>query len=930
MTSDAAAEPTKEEVLRARELRQQIEQHNELYFSQNEPAIPDADYDLLKRELLELEEAFPEIITPDSPTQKIGSHISDLFKAVEHAVPMMSLDNAFSQLELDQWQQRVFRRLADGQDSLEAGFVCESKFDGLAISIRYENGQLVQAATRGDGTTGEDVTANVLTIESVPRRLVGIAPEVLEVRGEIYIPISKFKKLNAERETSGIERYKNPRNTAAGSLRQKDPAETAKRPLTWWCYSLGQTRGIPKLNLHSEVLDFLAEAGFPIDSQWRQFETLSEVQQHAAEAEASRHDWDWEVDGVVVKVNSLSLQERLGATSHHPRWAIAYKFAPEEKATKLLDISVSVGGKGKATPFADLQPVFVGGSTVAKATLHNEDQVRLKDVRPGEMVVVRKAGDVIPEVLGPVSVEGKDRPPRWEFPKRCPCPLKTPLTREPSDAAHYCLEPDCPEIKWRSLEHFTSRKAMDIEGLGEEWILHFAREGLLDDVSDFYNLDFEGPGGVADMEIIGELKDKQALRILEGIEAAKHAPLSDLLARLFRGVGPEAGKKLADHFHSLDRILSASWEELAALRGLNKSAAAGVLAFAADPQCRAFVEGLRTSGVWLGRSDEETQEWDSSGAEKANANQFAADTKEPHRPELQELLAKTALKESQRTFEDRLLGFIRSSGKGVTGVKDLGETIALQLVNEKLVCDIRDLFELKLEKLSIVKVARSFGQKQRENLQKQLEISKERPLSRLLFALNIRHLGDAGAKDIAQHFLHLDRVMAATAEEIAAIDGVGEVIAQSVREFFDAKKTERIVSRLREAGVNFEEPLEESAVNLPQILTGLSVVITGSLTRVEAEGETKLSRDEAKTEVVSRGGIAASSVSGKTSLVVVGDKPGAAKVAKAQQLGVPQMEGGRFVELLSFEEGEAKKVLSQHLAQTETQPASDRNATGKR
>jgi len=891
-------------------LRQQIGQHDELYFRDDNPAIPDADYDLLKRELRQLEADFPELATADSPTQKIGSHVSDLFKAVKHAVPMMSLDNAFSQLELEQWQQRIFRRLADQTGSLADGFICEPKFDGLAISIRYERGRLVQAATRGDGTTGEDVTANVLTINSVPTQLPQPAPEVLEVRGEIYIPISEFKKLNAQREADELERYKNPRNTAAGSLRQKDPAETAKRPLDWWCYALGQTRGAPRFTRHSETLEFLAETGFPVNPQWRRFETLSEVQQHVVEAETLRHDWNWEVDGVVVKVNSLPLQEQLGVTSHHPRWAVAYKFAPEEKATKLLGISVSVGGKGKATPFADLEPVSVGGSTVAKATLHNEDQVRQKDVRPGEMVIVRKAGDVIPEVLGPVLVEGQDRPPRWQFPKLCPCPLKTPLTRQPSDAAHYCLEPECPEIKWRSLEHFTSRKAMDIEGLGEEWVLHFAREGLLDDVSDFYNLDFEGPGGVADMEIVSELGDKQAASILEGIAAAKDVPLNDLLARLMLGVGPKAGTKLADHFRSLNRVLSASWEELAALGGLNKSAVASVLAFAADPEAQAFAAGLRASGVSLGNSDDEAAV-QSAGADSESQ---PAEVKGLRQTERQELIAKAVAKEAERTFEDRLLGFIRSGGSGVAGVKNLGDTIARQLVRENLVADISDLFELKPEQLSVVKVTRSFGQKQRSNLRQQLELSKQRPLSRLLFALNIRHLGDAGARDIARHFKHLDAVMAATEEEIAAIDGVGEVIAQSVQAFFADDKTKQIVDKLRQAGVNFEEPVEEADADLPQILAGLTVVITGALTKADSAGETKLSRDEAHAEVADRGGVVSGSVSGKTSLVVVGDKPGAAKVAKAQQLGTPQIEGDRFVELLSLDEDEARIALQEYLA----------------
>jgi len=932
------ASPSVADVLRAQELRAQITHHNELYYSQNAPVIPDSEYDLLMKELLELESVFPELQTEESPTQKVGSLISDLFKPVAHAIPMMSLENADAPSQLDNWRQRNVRKLGHLENGFAGGYVCEPKFDGLAISVRYENGRLKQAATRGDGTTGEDVTANVTTIKSVPQQLSlppqlnGTAPAALEVRGEIYIPISEFEKLNERQVASGLERYKNPRNTAAGSIRQKDPEKTAERPLHWWCYTLGEHSGIPKFSLHSEVLEFLAELGLPVNSQWRQFNTLDEVKQHIAEAEKTRHDWDWEVDGVVVKLNSLQLQEQLGETSHHPRWAIAYKFEPEEKITKLLDISVSVGGKGKATPFADLEPVFVGGSTVSKATLHNEDQVRLKDVRPGDMVIVRKAGDVIPEVLGPVIEDDTDRPPKWEFPQVCPCPLKTPITRDPADAAHYCLEPECPEIKWRSLEHFTSRKAMDIEGLGEEWIQHFVKEGLLKDVSDFYNLDFDSPDGVAGMKIIGELGDRQAQNMLAGIEASKQAPLSDLLARLIDGVGPGAGQKLALHFQSLDQILNADLEELAAVEGLGKSAAAGVLAFAQDTSARAFVEDLRAVGVAFDITDSQAAVADTSNYSlAAPVTGYAAILKEKKDIE------------AGRTFEKRLLDFSKSVSKSksktnevenareaekseaqpleasskkehrITGIKGLGDTVARKLVRDNLVSNMRDLFELSLEKLSVVKVTRTFGNKQRQNLQKQLESSKQQPLSRLLFALNIRHLGDTGAKDIAQHFHNLDAVMAASEEELAAIDGVGEVIAESVKEFFARAKTLEIVARLRAAGVNFEEPVEEMGTDLPQILAGQTIVVTGALTRSADGGDTKLARDEAKAEIMIRGGKAADSVSAATSLVVVGSSPGAAKLNRAQALDIPQMEGDIFVNLFSMQEDEARQILSQYI-----------------
>ena len=380
-------------------LSELIAYHNRRYHELDDPEISDGDYDLLVRELRQLEADHPELVVVDSPSQAVGGAPSGLFAPVVHSVPMMSLDNAMSADELAAWGQRVTRGLPDEA----VAYVCELKIDGLAMSIRYEGGRYVQAATRGDGRVGEDVTANVATIAVVPQELAGAdVPDVLEVRGEVYLPVASFERMNERAAAAGERLFVNPRNAAAGSLRQKDAAITAKRDLSFWVYQLGQVDGGPELERHTAGLDFLRALGFPVNPETKVFQSLEDVFAHCAHWEQHRHDLGYEIDGVVVKVDDVDQRQRLGSTSRAPRWAIAYKFPPEERTTVLRDIQVSIGRTGRATPFAVLEPVFVGGSTVGVATLHNEDQVKAKDVRPGDTVIVRKAGDVIPEVVGPV------------------------------------------------------------------------------------------------------------------------------------------------------------------------------------------------------------------------------------------------------------------------------------------------------------------------------------------------------------------------------------------------------------------------------------------------------------------------------------------------------------------------------------------------
>ncbi len=578
---------------RVDDLRRQIRYHDERYFVLDAPEITDADYDALVRELRALEDEFPELITPDSPTQRPGGGAAATFAPVEHRVPMMSLDNAFSLDELEAWGRRIDRLL----DGAPTGYVCELKIDGLAISIRYEGGRLVQAATRGDGRVGEDVTANVRTIASVPHRLVG-APEVLEVRGEVFMPVSAFVSLNRRQAEAGERLFVNPRNSAAGSLRQKDPAITASRELSLWAYQLGEVVGGPALATHLDTLALVAALGLPVNPEIRAVDALDDVASFCRRHLEHRHDLDYEIDGVVVKIDELAQRELLGATSKAPRWAIAYKFPPEERTTRLVDIQVSIGRTGRATPYAVLEPVFVGGSTVGMATLHNEDQVRAKDVRPGDMVVVRKAGDVIPEVVEPVLAQRPPGLPPWHFPATC-AGCGGPLVRHPGESDTFCVNADCPLQLEQRVIHFASRGAMDIEGLGERTVVLLVEQGLVHDVADLYALRAD------DLLAFEGFGDVSAANLLAAIEGSKRRPLDRLLVGLgIRHVGGAGAEAVARAFGTVDAVLAASEADLATVEGVGPVIARSIVDFLADPRHRAVVERLRAAGLELGREVE--------------------------------------------------------------------------------------------------------------------------------------------------------------------------------------------------------------------------------------------------------------------------------------------------------------------------------------
>ena len=591
---------------RIEELRAQIAHHNQQYYGTDAPEISDAEYDLLMRELRDLETQHPELADEQSPTESVGAAAITTFDPVVHRVPMTSLDNAMDESELRAWGERV----AKGLDGQPVRFVCELKIDGLAISIRYENGRLVQAATRGDGKVGEDVTANVATIRGLPSAIKD-APEVLEVRGEIYMSTAAFQKMKAEREAENIERVANgrapltvpvnPRNAGAGSLRQKDSAITAQRDLSLWCYQLGEVVGGPEFTSHHSTLEFLQQYGFPINPEITMLDSIDAVLQFCQTWQERRHELPYEIDGAVVKVDDLAQRELLGFTSRAPRWAIAFKFPPEERHTILQDIQISVGRTGRVTPFAVLEPVFVGGSTVGMATLHNRDQVAAKDVRPGDTVVVRKAGDVIPEVVGPVLAKRPKNSKQWEFPSQCPCPVKSTLVKLDDVADTRCVEPACPFQRDQRIIYFASRGGMDIEGLGERTVFALSDAGLVTDVGDLFSLTVEQ---LLTLEGFAELS---AQNLVASIQASRTKPLPKLLTALgIKHLGPAAADSLSSHFGTLDAIASASTEELSSVDGVGTVIAASIASWFSISENQSIIQKLRDASVDFGRVEVST------------------------------------------------------------------------------------------------------------------------------------------------------------------------------------------------------------------------------------------------------------------------------------------------------------------------------------
>lgn len=697
------AKATSDPAARAEALRREIEHYSYQYYALDAPTISDAAFDSLMRELREIEAAHPELVTASSPTQRVGGYVGEQFAPVVHERRMYSLDNAMDLDELDEWMERTAEACGGSLPPL----CCELKIDGSSIALTYEDGVLVRAATRGDGTTGEDVTVNMRTVRDVPLRLRdeargAIAPgvETLELRGEVYMPKKSFEALNAAAEEEGRAPFANPRNAAAGSLRQKDPAVTKMRDLSTFMYAIADD-GALEVEGQWELLQWLRKAGFHVNPDVRLCATAEEVRGFCRECLDRRESLPYEIDGVVVKVNDFARQRAMGFTARAPRWAIAFKFPPEEKTTLLRDITVQVGRTGALTPVAELVPVVVAGSTVARATLHNLDEVHRKDVRVGDTVIVRKAGDVIPEVLGPVLSLRSPEARIWEMPSVCPS-CGSPVVRDPGEVAFRCISIDCPAQALERLLHWASRGALDIDGMGEEIVSRLVESGRVADVADYYSL---------------------------------------------------------------------SEEELASLD----------------------------------------------------------------------------------------MGRVKADGEPVR----LGHTVAKKLVAA-------------------------------------IEASKGRTFARVLFGLGIRHVGKTTAEAIAAAYPSMDALSTAGEDELAGIYGVGPKVAHGMWLFFRTPDNVSVIERLRAAGVTMADEAAAPGEEVPQVLAGLTFVLTGTLTH------SGMTRDEAGARLKAMGAKVSGSVSKKTSFVVAGENAGS-KYDKAVALGVPVLDEAQLLNLL--ETGEVPREV---------------------
>ena len=580
---------------RVEELRTLINYHNYRYYVLDSPEISDAEYDALMRELSQLEAEHPQLVTPDSPTQRIGAPPVEEFGVVEHRLPLLSLANAFSYEELAAWHKRTSNLLGGRQFDL----VCEPKIDGLAVALTYIDGLFVTGATRGDGYRGENITQNLRTIRSIPLSVAKGAPPRFEVRGEVYLPKAGFKKLNEGRAKEGLPLFANPRNAAAGSVRQLDSSITARRPLDIFVYGLGWAEGKTIPDTHWEIMQYLKSLGFKINPNIRLCSTIDEAESYYQRWVKSHESWPYEADGMVVKVDSIALQEELGVVAHEPRWAIAYKFPAVQGTTRLIDIGINVGRTGSLNPYAIMEPIRVGGVVISSAALHNEEDIHRKDIRIGDWVIVQRAGEVIPEIVGPVVSRRTGSETIFLMPSRCPV-CGAEVVKPEGEAMHRCTNAACPSQALERIRHFVSRGAMDIEGVGEKLCQALFEKGLVKNPADLYYLTRE------QLLTLERMADKSVSSVLNSIEGSKNRPLARVIFALgITHIGEEYAELLAENFSSIDELAKATPEELLSLPSVGPKVANSIVVFFKQEGNKSIIEKLRKAGVRLGKEKSE-------------------------------------------------------------------------------------------------------------------------------------------------------------------------------------------------------------------------------------------------------------------------------------------------------------------------------------
>ena len=839
------------------ELAERIRSHDHRYYVLDDPEIEDIDYDRLFRELEALEQEYPGLVTPDSPTQRVGGGIADAFPEVEHIAPLLSLDSIQEEAELREFCKRMEREI--GRASIE--YSLEPKYDGLSVELVYETGVFIRGSTRGNGRIGEDITANLRTIRSLPLRLAGKnVPERLAVRGEAVFPIADFERMNRELAAEGKEPFKNPRNAAAGALRQLDSRAARSRPLSLYGYDIlrweSETREAPETQ--TEALVTLAGLGFRVAPE-RPFDADQAVDSVYSSRGASAEDilayhrtlvhgrdrLAVELDGVVVKINRLADQRELGERSRSPRWAVALKFAPRQEETDLVDIVVQVGRTGKLTPVALLRPVLVSGVTVSRATLHNEGFVRELDVRRGDRVRIQRAGDVIPQV---VEVLARNRSPDvapWSMLGDCPaCPACGAAVRR-QGAYHLCTGGwKCPAQRHARIAHFASKGAMDIDTLGEKLVAVLIENRLVETPADLYSLASEKLLELPKVQVErAAFHERSARELVERLASVRKVPLARLLAALdLPKIGRSIAEAIAAEFSSPAEILAGE-ERLATLPRVGARRAAEICAALKEPANRALLRDLAEQGVWRGETGQAA----------------AGDTGEP------------AGEPDSRKLERDILRLVNAFD-----VRGLGEEGVRGLVRGGLVSRPADVFCLDVEKLldlpSRVSMRRPFGETSAGNLLKEIAESRGVRLDRFLFALGIPNVGAHVARVLAARFGSIDRIRSATRDELLEVHEVGEEVADSVRSFFAGEENREFLDELARYDI---APCWEDTGS--STLSGMRIVLTGTLPG--------MSREEATALVERHGGRAVSSVSKNTTLVVAGENPGS-KHAKAKELGV--------------------------------------------